>query len=135
MSKVVQAELPLNVDKLDEASQTFEKKFDETSDTAKEVGPDVVENKLSEREFKMAMARAYKERNDKIKQNKEMLMEMNLEVDYWKAQADLLRYRFEKMDFFIKNLELEPKYLAAVEMQKTKEAQQTPIATNPILVK
>lgn len=73
---------------------------------------------LSEREFKIAMQKALKERKEKIKQNKEMLAEMELEVAYWKAQSDLLKYRFEKMDYYLKNLELEPKYLQAVEAQK-----------------
>lgn len=90
------------------------------------------EQKLSEREFKMAMARAYKERNEKIKQNKAMIEEMNLEVAYWKANADLLRYRFEKMDFFIKNQELEPLYLQKVEELKLKE-QQAAKPESPIL--
>ena len=76
---------------------------------------------LSERDFKIAYAKAVKDRKEKIRQNKEMIADLQLEVSYWKAQADLLRHRFEKMDFFLKNLEVEPKYLAAVEEQKAKE--------------
>lgn len=78
---------------------------------------------LSERDFKIAYAKALKERKEKIKQNKETIADLQLEVAYWKAQADLLRYRFEKMDFFLKNLEIEPRYLAAIEEQKAKEMQ------------
>ena len=83
---------------------------------------------LSEREFKIAMQKALKDRKEKIKQNKEMLAEMQLEVDYWKAQSDLLKYRYEKMDYYLRNLDLEPKYLQAVEAQKAlDETPQTPI--------
>lgn len=76
---------------------------------------------LSERDFKVAYAKALKERKDKIRQNKDTVADLQLEVAYWKAQADLLRHRFEKMDFFLKNLEIEPRYLAAIEEQKAKE--------------
>lgn len=91
------------------------------------------ETKLSEREFKMAYQRALKERKEKIKQNKEMIEDMNLEVSYWKAQADLLRYRFEKMDFYLKNIDLEPKYLQAVEQQKVQQDSQVLSEDNKIL--
>ncbi len=81
------------------------------------------EQKMSKRDFEIAMRRAYKERNEKLKQNKVMLEEMELEVRYWKAQSDLLKYRFEKMDYYLRNLDLEPKYLAAIEEQRIKEEQ------------
>lgn len=77
--------------------------------------------KMSKREYEIALRRMYKERNEKIKQNKAMVEEMNLEVAYWKAQSDLLKYRFEKMDYYLKNLDIEPKYLAALEEQRQKE--------------
>jgi hypothetical protein len=79
------------------------------------------EKPLSEREFKLQMAKAYKERNEKIKQNKAMLEELNLEVAYWKTQSDLLKYRYEKMDYYLKNLELEPVYVKAMAEQRIKE--------------
>jgi len=78
---------------------------------------------LSDRDFKIAYARAVKERKEKIRQNKEMVSDLELEVSYWKAQSDLLKFRFEKMDYYLKNLEIEPRYLQAVEEQKAKEAQ------------
>jgi len=81
------------------------------------------EQQLSKRDFEIAMRKAYKERNEKIKQNKAMLEGMNLEVAYWKAQSDLLKYRFEKMDYYLKNLELEPVYLQKIEEQRIKEEQ------------
>lgn len=105
-----QLELPLAVDQVD----TLEVNASTGDVTAKKN----VEQPLSEREFKLAMKRAYADRAAKIKQNKVMLEEMNLEVDYWKAQSDLLKYRFEKMDYFLKNLEIEPRYLAAVAEQQ-----------------
>lgn len=104
-----QLELPLVVDQID----TLTVDASSGDVTAKKA-----EQPLSERDFKMAMKRAYAERAAKIKQNKVMLEEMNLEVDYWKAQSDLLKYRFEKMDYFLKNLEIEPRYLAAVAEQQ-----------------
>lgn len=76
---------------------------------------------LSQVEILKMQRQAVKQRQQQIKANKQMIEEMALEVSYWKAQADLLRYRFEKMDFYLKNLELEPKYLAAVEAQKLAE--------------
>lgn len=82
-----------------------------------------VTKELSEKDLKVAYVRALKERKEKIKQNKEMLAEMQLEVDFWKAQSDLLKYRFEKMDYYLRNLELEPRYLQAVEEQKLKSEQ------------
>lgn len=85
----------------------------------------VITKELSERDLKIAYAKAMQERKQKIKQNKEMLGDMQLEVDYWKAQSDLLKYRFEKMDYYLKNIELEPKYLQAIEAQKLREENQT----------
>lgn len=96
-----------NSDALDQTT------VNETSNLPAETG-----TPLSEREFKIAMQKAMKERKEKIKQNKEMLADMELEVAYWKAQSDLLKYRYEKMDYYLKNLELEPKYIQAVEAQK-----------------
>lgn len=81
------------------------------------------QKEMSERDFKVAYARAIKERKEKIRQNKEMVADLELEVSYWKAQSDLLKYRYEKMDYFLKNLALEPRYLQAVEEQKAKEEQ------------
>jgi hypothetical protein len=81
------------------------------------------EQKLSKRDFEIAMRKYHKERVEKLKENKRVVDEAELEARYWKAQADLLRYRFEKMDFYIKNLELEPIYLQRVEEQRIKEEQ------------
>lgn len=72
-------------------------------------------SKREERELKLAYARALQQRKEVIKRNKELIADKELEVAYWKAEADLLRYRFEKMDFFLKNLEIESKYLMAKE--------------------
>lgn len=108
-----------NVNEVEQVSSTI---------TDADLAPAETGKPLSEREFKMAMQKALKDRKEKIRQNKEMLAEMQLEVDYWKAQSDLLKYRYEKMDYYLKNLELEPKYLQAVESQKAlEEAPQTPI--------
>lgn len=117
-----QLELPLAIDQVD----TLEVNASTGDITAKKNE----EQPMSEREFKLAMKRAYADRAAKIKQNKVMLEEMNLEVAYWKAQSDLLKYRFEKMDYFLKNLEIEPKYLAAVaeqqaEASKSEQPQQS----------
>lgn len=76
-------------------------------------------SKREERELKLAYARALQQRKEVIKRNKELIADKELEVAYWKAEADLLRYRFEKMDFFLKNLEIEPKYLVAKERMET----------------
>lgn len=75
-------------------------------------------SKKEERELKLAYARALEQRKDAVKRNKELVADKQLEVAYWRAEADLLRHRFEKMDFYLKNLEIEPKYLQAVEHQK-----------------
>ena len=88
---------------------------------------------LSERDFKIAYAKAVKERQLAIKRNKEIIADKQLEVAYWKAEADLLRHRFEKMDFYLKNLEIEPRYLAAIEEQKAKELQNTVGNQKPLL--
>ena len=85
--------------------------------------PESFQKEISERDFKIAYAKAIKERKEKIRQNKEMITDLELEVSYWKAQSDLLKYRYEKMDYFLKNLELEPRYLQAVKEQKVKEAE------------
>lgn len=92
----------------------------ELTGSEQEFQPDPQEKQLSERDFKIAMKRAYAERAQKIKENKMMLEDLAMEVTYWKAQADLLKHRYEKMDYFIKNAELEPKYLALIEEQKIK---------------
>lgn len=81
------------------------------------------EKPLSRRDYDIAMKKALAERSLQLKQNRTMIEELNLEVAYWKAQVDLVKYRFEKMDYYLKNLELEPKYLAAIEAQKLKEEQ------------
>lgn len=89
---------------------------------------------LSQREYEMAMRKAYKDRDEKVKENKKMLAEMLLEVSYWKAQSDLLKYRFEKMDYYLKNIALEPTYAAAVAEQQAKEnAASEPAPTKSIL--
>ncbi len=80
-------------------------------------------SKKEERELKLAYARAIKQRADAVKRNKELVADKQLEVAYWKAEADLLRYRFEKMDFFIKNLEIEPRYLQAKESLEARESE------------
>lgn len=77
--------------------------------------------KMSDKELKKIMKQAYLDRSAKIKQNKAMLEEMEIEVRYWKAQSDILKYRFEKMDYYIKNTEIEPKYLALIQEQKDKD--------------
>lgn len=78
---------------------------------------------LSEREYKLALKKAQIQRDEQIKENRRMIQELNLEVSYWQAQVDLLRLRYEKMDYTLKNMELEPKYLQAMEAQKAKEEQ------------
>ena len=103
----------MNTEVLDEQVKEVETPIQEPS----------VTKELSEKDLKVAYVRALKERKEKIKQNKEMLAEMQLEVDFWKAQSDLLKYRFEKMDYYLRNLELEPRYLQAVEEQKLKSEQ------------
>lgn len=101
-----------------------------SGDTAGEI-----QKELSQSEINKMMKKAAKERYDQVKRNKAMVEDMNLEVAYWKAQADLLRYRFEKMDFYLKNVDLEPKYLAAIETQKLKEDQEAGVVkpTSPII--
>ena len=79
---------------------------------------------LSERDFKIAYAKAVKERKEVIRRNKELIADKELEVAYWKAEADLMRYRFEKMDFFLKNIEIEPKYLMETEKIKAQQENQ-----------
>ena len=81
------------------------------------------EKPLSKRDYEMAIKRANAQRAIQLKQNKNMVEELNLEVAYWQAQVDLLRLRYEKMDYTLKNMDLEPKYLQAMEAQKTKEEQ------------
>ena len=58
-----------------QASQNVENAVDQTESEPKT--PSEKEQKAADRAFKLAMARAYKERNDKIKENKEMLAEMD----------------------------------------------------------
>jgi hypothetical protein len=89
-----------------------------TSDPVTETAIEEESPKMSEREVKIAYQRALQERKEVIKKNKELIADKELEVAYWKSEADLLRYRFEKMDFYLKNLEIEPKYLQAIEAQK-----------------
>jgi hypothetical protein len=97
------------------------------------VSDDTVEQKpLSEKDYRNAMAKALKERKEVIRRNKELIADKELEVSYWKAEADLMRYRFEKMDFFLKNLEIEPKYLQQVEALKERENQNI-VESKPIL--
>lgn len=85
--------------------------------------PEVETKPLSDRDMKIAYQRALKERKEAIKRNKDMVADLELEVAYWKAQSDLLKYRYEKMDYYLKNLELEPRYQAAVEAEKERMAQ------------
>jgi len=93
---------------------------------ANEVVSNTEEQKpLSDRDFKIAFLKAQKERKEIIRRNKELIADKELEVAYWKAEADLMRYRFEKMDFFLKNLEIEPKYLMEVEKIKAADTQNT----------
>ncbi len=89
-------------------------------------------SKKEERELKLAYARALQQRKEVIRRNKELIADKELEVAYWKAEADLLRYRYEKMDFFLKNLEIEPKYLIAKEQLEAKQAEQV-ASQQPIL--
>lgn len=81
------------------------------------------EKPLSKRDYEMAVKRANAQREFQLKQNKKMVEELNIEVAYWQAQVDLLRLRYEKMDYTLKNMDLEPRYLQAMEEQKTKEEQ------------
>ncbi len=96
--------------------------------------PQVEGKPLTQAEIQKIMKKAAKDRYEQVKANKAMIEEMKLEVDYWKAQADLLRYRFEKMDFYLKNIELEPKYLAAVETLRLKEERDNPPQTNSSII-
>jgi hypothetical protein len=73
---------------------------------------------LSKREVELNMKRALENRKRVIKENKLLIEDMELEVAYRKAQSDALKYRFELMDYYLKNIELEPQYLAAVEKSK-----------------
>lgn len=67
-----------------------------------------------------ALVKAHKERT---KQMEQLVKDKELEVAYWRAESDLVRYRFEKMDYYLKNVEIEPKYLAMVEEMNLKAAQ------------
>ncbi len=80
-------------------------------------------SKKEQRELKLAYERALQQRKEAVKRNKELIADKQLEVSYWKAEADLLRYRFEKMDFYLKNIEIEPKYLQASEEQRARQNQ------------
>jgi len=90
--------------------------------------------KINEREMKIAYAKAVQQRKDAIKKNKELIADAELEVAYLKAEADKLRYRFEAMDFYVKLVDIEPKYLQVVEAQKAQyEARLAEKSTEPIL--
>lgn len=109
---------------LNETTETVEKQL-----TPAELSK---EQKTAARNFEIAMRKAQKERNEQIKNNKVMIQDLNLEVSFWKAKADLLRYRYEMMDFFIKSQEMEPLYLLSVEKEKLKSEAATE-QSKPIL--
>ena len=73
-----------------------------------------------ERAQHTALVKAHRERT---KQMEQLVKDKELEVSYWKAESDLVKYRFEKMDYYLKNIEIEPKYLAMVEELNLKAAQ------------
>lgn len=55
-------------------------------------------------------------RVDEMKEkNRQLVLDMELEARYYKASSDILRFQYEKMDYYLKIRDLQDVYNKAVE--------------------